>query len=158
MWAKLSIKDMGWDRFAETVKAMRNASYVRVGVIGAKGDEMHKGGLSNSELASIHEYGSSDGRIPQRSFIRSTFDANRDQYVEQMRTMVAAIFDGKMTVDRALSTIGARIVNDIKRRITSGDGIPPPNAPSTIKRKGSARTLIDTGRMLAAITWEVVKG
>lgn len=43
-----------------------------------------------------------------------------------------------------------RIENAIVRRILSNT--PPPNAQSTIAKKGSSKTLIDTGEMLGHVT------
>src|SRR4051812_36975227 len=36
-----------------------------------------EGGMTNAEIALVNEFGSQDGRVPERSFIRSTFDRNR---------------------------------------------------------------------------------
>ncbi len=44
--------------------------------------------------------------------------------------------------------------NDIIEKINSN--IPPPNAPSTIKAKGSSHTLIDTGEMRRSIDFRVI--
>ncbi|MDH7597550.1 MAG: hypothetical protein QHG98_07435 [Methanothrix sp.] len=33
--------------------------------------------------------------------------------------------------------------------------IPPPNAPSTVRKKGSSKTLVDTGAMVGAVTHRV---
>jgi len=44
-------------------------------------------------------------------------------------------------MERALLKIEAQVVNQID------SNTPPPNAPSTIKRKKSSKTLIDTGKM-----------
>lgn len=46
--------------------------------------------------------------------------------------------------------IGMFLENKIREKILSN--VPPPNAESTIKRKGSSHTLIDDGILLASIT------
>jgi hypothetical protein len=46
------------------------------GVIGVFGER--------AEIAEIQEYGTDDGRIPERSFQRSSFDENRDEICEGM--------------------------------------------------------------------------
>ncbi|OPY54712.1 MAG: hypothetical protein A4E48_00291 [Methanosaeta sp. PtaU1.Bin060] len=43
-----------------------------------------------------------------------------------------------------------KLENAIKQKIQSN--VPPPNAPSTIARKGHSNTLIDTGEMLESVT------
>lgn len=49
--------------------------------------------------------------------------------------------------------IGMKLENSIRIKILSN--IPPPNAISTIKSKGSSHTLIDTGEMLESVSHEV---
>mgnify|MGYP001436983470 CR=1 FL=1 len=49
--------------------------------------------------------------------------------------------------------VGMKIENAIRLKILSN--IPPPNATSTIKAKGSSHTLIDTGEMLDFVSHEV---
>lgn len=49
--------------------------------------------------------------------------------------------------------IGMRLENKIREKILSN--VPPPNAESTIKRKGSSHTLIDDSILLSSITHTV---
>jgi len=44
-------------------------------------------------------------------------------------------------MERALLKIEKAVVDEIN------SGVPPPNAPSTIKAKGSSKTLVDSGEM-----------
>lgn len=173
---KMSIieRDSGLARFFATTKALKNGAHVKVGVLegSAKGSEKRDGGLSNAELAAVHEFGTADGRIPERSFLRSTFGANHAKYIENLKTLIVKIVEGQMSLEQAFNILGARIASDIQKRITAGDPIPPPNTPETIARKvnkgkwnkrkkngglndfaGTVRTLVDTGRMVASITW-----
>lgn len=50
-------------------------------------------------------------------------------------------------------SIGMKLENSIRIKILSN--IPPPNASSTTKSKGSSHTLIDTGEMLESVSHEV---
>lgn len=50
------------------------------------------------------------------------------------------------------------LVAEIKITEKILSNIPPPNAPSTIKNKGSSQTLIDTGALLGNITSELRDG
>lgn len=130
--------------------------YVKVGVLGGAKDARQGGEIGNVELAMIHEFGSPKAGIPERSFIRSTFEMGKAGYVADFRRLLVAVVEGKMTVPRALGLMGLKISSDIKKRVTSGTGIPPPNAPSTIAAKGSSRPLIDTGRLVNSVSHEVV--
>ena len=51
-------------------------------------------------------------------------------------------------------SIGMFLENKIREKILSD--VPPPNAESTIKRKGSSHTLIDDSTLLSSVT-HVVK-
>lgn len=65
------------------------------------------------------------------------------------------VVDGKTTVYRALMRVGQEHADDIKAKIRSN--ISPANAASTIARKKSSKTLIDTGAMLQSVTATVKK-
>lgn len=161
-------RDTGWKDFQALVKSIKkDAHRIKVGVLddGGAGSEVRDGGYSNAEIAAIHEFGSADGRIPERSFIRSTFEANREKYQANLKTLLRQVLDGKQTIPNAFNLIGARIAADIKKRVTTGAPIPPPNAPAVAARKarlgkngGVVRTLVDTGRMIASVTWAYLKG
>lgn len=55
----------------------------------------------------------------------------------------------------ALKTIGVFAQGAVRSYMT--DLQDPPNAPSTIKKKGSSNPLIDTGELRSSITWVVSK-
>lgn len=139
--------DKGWRKLRKSM--LGKQAYVKIGVLSKAGSEV-------VAIAVAHEYGTK--QVPQRSFIRSAFDLHRNRYVHELRQLVKQIYGGKRSIDEVLGIMGLRIQTDIKAGITQGKGIPPPNARATIRRKGSSRPLIDTGRMLGSIIWQVVKG
>lgn len=132
-------------------------AHVKVGILANKGgNEKHdpESGATVAQIAAWNEYGTKT--IPERPFIRSTF-ANREGDLEKVVARLAGHFvEGRVSLSRALDTLGAWGANAIRRTVTSGPGMRPPNSPATIKAKGSARPLVDTGRMLGAVSWEVV--
>ena len=75
-----------------------------------------------------------------------------------MGANIHRVFQKRATLPQLLNTLGAKAAADVKNTIRQG--IPPPNSPETIRRKGSSRPLIDTGQLINAITWivERVKG
>lgn len=160
--------DRGWKKIRATLKALKDGdSYVKIGVLGSS-KNMREGPVSNVDLAVIHEFGAPRANIPERSFLRSTFDANRQQYIAELRQLMTKVYENKMTIARALGVMGLRMSTDVKKRITTGDGIPPPNTPDVFMRKlmknstrfnktGAApRPLVDTGRLVNSISHEVV--
>lgn len=127
---------------------------VRVGVLGEKGGAQHKGspaGITVAEIAEIHEFGLG---VPERSWLRDWIDANTRQIADRIRREEAEVVKGKRTREQAIKRLGVWIQGEIQQRIA--DGIPPPNAPSTIAKKGSSKPLIDTGQLRQSITHKIV--
>lgn len=168
---KFALKDVdkGWRDLLKTVKDLRDGgSYVKVGV---QGDDakVSAGEMSVVKLAAIHEFGSRAANIPQRSFIRSTYKRNQRLYLQMLRALLAQVLKkgSGMTIERALSLVGAKMSSDIKRYVTEGEGVQPPNTPQVFLRKlmkntrgfnrtGMApRPLVDTGQMINSVTWAV---
>jgi hypothetical protein len=168
-------KDLGWLAILQQVEALAGGAYAKVGVLedDPKGSYRPKGGLTVAEIAAVQEFGTEDGHVPERSFLRSTFDEMRDTLDEMSRKLIiAVVLDRTLTVEQALNLLGAKFAAAVRAKITDGEGVPPPNAPSTRARKeakgrwnvkGAAaaaglgvRTLVDTARMIGAITWALV--
>jgi len=151
---------------AEELERARGA-VVHVGVLASRAAAPTKpGSISVVELAAIHEFGAPGAGIPERSFIRSTFREHAAAELQvNLRKLAKGIVSGKLTADRALNVLGAwgasAVKNSIVKRMIKQD-----LAPETIRRKnrtakdkGDATTaLVDTGRLLGAIAYEVIFG
>jgi len=118
---------------------------VLVGIRGQQGQDLLL-------YATVNEFGSEDGRIPERSFLRATVDENRVKYAKILEVAALRLLDGE-SPDRAFGIVGMTVVADVQRRIR--DRISPANAPSTIRQKGSDVPLIDTGRLRQSIDYVV---
>lgn len=92
--------------------------------------------------------------IPERSYLRAWFDENVDVLQATMERLIGQVVEGKISGRAALETIGGYVVTHVQAYMV--DLKTPPNAPSTIRRKGSSNPLIDTGQLKDAITWRVV--
>lgn len=148
-------QDEGFDKLMTTFSLNDGGSTVDVGFLRSSG--MHKNAdLSVAALAAVHEFGSSDGRIPERSFMRSAVDGSKNQLQALVDKISAKVFDGDMDRKKGLGLIGQFLKDRIVAKINSG--VPPPNAPSTVARKGSSKTLIDTGQLKNSVDWEVTDG
>lgn len=121
-------------RLAEAVSHLEAGS-VYVGIRATKGSDLVMRAVAN-------EFGTS--RIPERSFLRATMDRKRDEYAQILQDAVDRGLQGE-EMRAELERVGQLAVGDV--RATIARGVPPPNAPSTIRRKGSSKPLIDTGRM-----------
>lgn len=139
--------------------------HVKVGVLASKGGgETREDDFNMVDLAVVHEFGSpaTEKRpwvIPERSFIRRTFfDRAKDDLKRKSAQLARKIVEQDMPVDAALNELGAWGAAEVKKTITTGPHIPPKLEKSTIARKGSDRPLVDTGRLVGAIQWEVGAG
>lgn len=129
--------------------------HVQVGVLASKGGSADHDGISMVELAAVHEFGAPGAGIPERSFIRRTFHEKRKELGAITGRLAKQVLTKSLEVPRALDMLGAWGANEVKNTIAKGPHIPPPLKPATIARKGSSRPLVDTGRLLNSIQWEV---
>lgn len=138
----------------QLLAALRDAPVVAVGIQGSHAAAPKAGeGLTTADVAAINEFGMG---VPERPFMRQTFEQRRGDLQKLGRGLGKRILDGQMDVERALKVVGVAAVGYVRATIDSG--VPPPNAPSTIKQKGSSKQLIDTGQLKGSITAEVRRG
>lgn len=135
------------------VRSLSSGPNVRVGVQGADTSKDRPFGESNLAIAAVHEFGSRDGTIPQRSFLRSTADRERALFQRALSVGAkrAAINGG---IKRELGKVGELGVSKIKQTFDRSIGLKPLKQ-ATIDRKESSRPLIDTGILKNSMTWKV---
>lgn len=156
MAASFEDKDKGWAAFFKHAAELADAGKAKVGVLGnAAAQPHHDSKLTVGEIAVINEFGTEDGHVPERSFLRSTFDESRADLASEARAFTLRVLDGRMKARQAVALLAQSLVAKVRRKITSGEGVPPPNAPSTIAAKGSSRPLVDTGQLVHAITYQI---
>ena len=106
-------------------------------------------GTPVAAVAAWNEFGAAN--IPERPFFRIALAGMRDPIEQIIRNEINPL---KLVVDRQLADkIGAYAAGAVQESIA--DLTSPPNAPSTVARKGSSNPLIDTGQMRTAVTWRV---
>lgn len=157
----VTVKDNGYMSFLRFIhqepshESVRQDPSVKVGIFDENAAAMHgDSSLQNGEIAYIHEFG--EGRIPERSWLRSWVDNNirliqrtladrlRDAYKNGKEGTVANI---------ALGELGAWAKEQLFWHILNN--IPPPLSPLTIKRKGHNLALVDTHQMIDSIDYKV---
>lgn len=139
--------DRGWKHIKKELAKMDDA-YVKVGI---QTDAEVIEGVHMAGIGAFNEFGTS--RAPERSFLRSTIDEKREVYFRILANEMNKIFAGTRTAAESLGLLGQKATSDIQKKIT--DLKDPPNAPSTVRAKGSSNPLIDTGRMRASIRYQV---
>ena len=95
--------------------------------------------------------------IPERSFIRSTFDEEQNKWEEFFSKRLDKIISGIMTAEELYQQLGAKIAGDIQEKMT--DIKSPGKSDLTLERDPSkTNPLINTGKLRSYVTWKVVKG
>lgn len=141
----MSVKDidLGWDKILADMQNLDSKS-VKVGIqSGATAED----GSNLAMIAAVHEYGNE--KTPQRSFIRSALDNNTQQIKTLSDQMAGKLVDGTSSPRQALDVIGLAVTGMIQKNISEGSF--KELADSTVKKKGSSKPLIDTGRMRQSI-------
>ena len=138
--------------------ALRNAvskaagGTVRVGILETQTypTKDGKGDVSVAQVAYWNEYGTAT--IPARPFFRNTIAEKQDEWADNAASILQHA-DGD--VGKALALIGEGVKGDIVETIQNFSE--PENAPSTVKKKGFNKPLIDTSDLWRAIQSEVVE-
>lgn len=127
-----------------------------------------KSPMSNLEVGIIHEFGAPKINIPQRSFLRSTFDDEKKglnkKAIALIKRHIAKGGDPKTKIESALSALGVWFVGRVKNKFRNNNWDPLKN-PSKRRRgkvkKGfigpprAPKPLIDSGQLRASIGYEV---
>lgn len=124
---------------------------IRVGV--QEGSGSYDDGSTIAEIAFYNEFGTA--RIPERSFIRSTFFDSKEAMIDRVNKEAQKVLTFKQDVKTAADRIGIFAQGEIKKKFRDNDWVE--NAPLTVALKGSSTPLIDTGQLIGSITWEVKK-
>ncbi|CAG7592117.1 hypothetical protein PEPTYR26121_01498 [Peptoniphilus tyrrelliae] len=96
-------------------------------------------------------------KIPERSFIRTSFDENKDEIQTSGEDLIDMVIDGSLEVYKFYEILGETSVNAIKKFII--EGIDPPITQLTIdNKKGKSTPLINTSRLINAVDYEIVGG
>ncbi len=146
-------------KFYAQVEKLKRGPHVKIGINQDKFKEPKEefgGGVSPftlGQVAVVNEFGSKDGRVPERSFIRTTDEDKRDDISTYLRRRKLDVVSGRQTAKQVLGEVGAKMKGFIQNKIIAIRT--PPNAPSTIARKdGKSNPLIAEGQLLRSIEWE----
>ena len=111
----------------------------------------YEAGQAVAEVAFYNEFGT--GRIPERPFLR----ISKEEAVPVVREILKGsrakdlVRGGRKHFEEKMGHVGAQVAAIVQKNITVLRT--PPNAPGTIKRKGSSNPLIDTGFLRQSVSW-----
>ncbi len=101
-------------------------------------------------IAAIQNYGAPRAGIPARPFFSNMI---RDKKAEWPKGIAIQLRANGYDVPRTLDRVGHAIAGQLRESIIKTNS--PPLAPSTIRRKGHSKPLVDTGHMLNSVDHEV---
>lgn len=95
--------------------------------------------------------------IPERSFIRSTFDEKNDEWMEFLEKQIEKVCELEINAQTVFERLGALIKGDIQKKMN--DIRNPPLSKLTLanRKNGGTNPLIDTGELKIHVTWKVVR-
>lgn len=130
-------------RFFAEIEKLRKLQ-VRVGF--QAGRDSEKNGADLCDVAAWNELGTST--IPSRPFLANSVDNHTAEINAFCKNAMKQITQGG-DAEAVLNQVGTFHVKNVQKEI-GGSGYAP-NAPSTIRKKGSSTPLIDTGRMRQSV-------
>lgn len=105
---------------------------ILIGIVGEADSEVVK-------IAHAHEYG--DGKLPERSFIRASFDADQEKLGAIVTGSVNKVLSGQITAEAAANAIGAQAAQLVQNFIDDNRVKPQ----SDFSKKTQHTTLYETG-------------
>lgn len=145
----VTIKDRGLAALLKRTAAAARPVTLTVGIHEEQGAGSH-GAATIADIAAMTEFGLGQ---PARSFIGAWADEREGEHKAQIRKLGEAVVKGTVTAPQGFEQLGQKYVGEVQARIAGG--IAPPNAPSTIAKKGSSTPLIDQGVLRSSITSKV---
>jgi len=139
------------------VKGITSKYAVRIGIFGDRTDRNDDNEVDNAYVGMLHELGSFERNIPARSWLMMPLRLSQNEIIKKAGVgMGDLLAQGYM--DRVLKDLGFACEDAVLAAFKSGGfGMWRPLKPSTIKRKGSAAILIDTGQLRRSVASQVVK-
>lgn len=138
--------------FRRLIGELGEMGSVTLGVQGKDAEEMYDNGLTVGQNAAMHELGL--GGMKERSWLRAWMDENAPRLYAETKSELVQVLAGNKTRKAALQELGYKWTKEVRARVEAGH-VTPPLAQDTIDRKGHAIPLIETTKLVAAITYAV---
>lgn len=148
----VGVKDEWTEEGKRFMKALRELGSLEVRVGYQHGKEQEDDGTDICDIAMFNELGTVN--IPSRPFLRDSVDKHIPAINHMLAEQEKVLLSGG-TAKEILNTVGLFQKDLIQTEIEQGDFIA--NAPETIRRKGSEKPLIDTGRLKNSVNYQIVK-
>ena len=125
-----------------------NGKAVKVGFLAGA---TYPDGKSVAMVAAIQNFGAPSRGIPPRPFFSRVIEEKSNGWGAAL-ALNMQLTDNNASV--ALGRVGEGIKGQLQQSIVETNS--PPLAPSTVRRKGFDKPLVDTGHMLNSVAYEVI--
>lgn len=142
-------QDLGWNTIMREIRNL-DGMEVSAGILRDSGNSSK--GPSYVDIATWNEYGTR--RIPSRPFVRIASDDNRKAWGDLAERCVGRVISRSMSKAQVGEAMGERMKEDIQKVFGDKSKLVP-NAPSTIRRKGHDKPLIDTGKLKSVTNYRI---
>lgn len=139
------IVDKGYNKIMREV----NRAWRREAAVGILTGSKNGDGANIAEYAAYNEYGTD--KVPSRPFMRTAFDENIAEIHKDFARESGMLMTGKKTAHQCLKTVGLKHAARIQNTITGRDFLPRLSQQTIDAKKGSTKTLVDTGAMVNAV-------
>lgn len=149
MGSRVTDRDRGYRALMASIDAAKRIR-ISVGIQKEEGAASAEGGQTVADVAEANEFGIG---APARPAISNWADENEAEGVQQMKADVQAAMRSRTSPAQRLDARAQVFAGSMQAKISAG--VPPPNAPSTVAKKGSSTPLIDTGQFRSSIRGKV---
>lgn len=144
-----------FSRLNKLAKELGKKFYVDVGILG--GDTTEEG-ITLAGIGAVHEFGSPEQKIPERSFIRMPIEKMSGEIEKSVEPHIQKKL-ASGDIKGIFKLMGLSAEEQIQKAFESGGfGLWPDIKDETKKRKGSSAILIDEGDLRKAVTSRVGGG
>jgi hypothetical protein len=141
----------GGDKFEEVLARIARLTGGETALrVGFLENARYPDGTPVGMVAAIQDFGAPRAGIPPRPFFRNMIATKHGEWP---KAIAALLKTHHYDVAAALDEAGAAIAGQLRQSIVDTNS--PPLKPATIRRKGFAKPLVDTGHMLNSIDHEV---
>ncbi len=131
-----------------------NGIVTDIGILPEDAHQTYKRGDKLVIVAAKNEFG--DGNIPQRSFLRSTFDSQHKSWVRKLARHMRKKTPRDVLNKEITEFMGKTAQKSIQRTIAVLKS--PPNRPRTVLRKGFNNPLIESRKLYRSIKYKNAGG
>ena len=132
---------------SDIARLASNAKEVRVGFLA---DATYPDGKPVALIAAIQNWGAPSRGIPPRPFFSDMIQKRQHEWGPAIGNLL--VKNGYDAL-RTLQLTGEAVAGQLRTSIVETND--PPLAPSTIRRKGFSKPLVDSGHMLNSVDYEV---